>query len=80
MDDHILAAENVNEPTALRAVRVAYERGQVAGDRRRVDVAVFCHNRAVLKHSILLALIVGLIVMVHAYVLPGWVPSGHKFW
>jgi lactate permease len=36
--------------------------------------------RAVLKHSILLALIVGLIVMVYAYLLPGWVPSGHKFW
>ncbi len=36
--------------------------------------------RAVLKHSILLAVIVGLIVMVYAYLLPGWVPSGHKFW
>jgi lactate permease len=35
--------------------------------------------RAVLKHSILLALLVGLIVLVFAYVLPGWVPSGHHF-
>ena len=36
--------------------------------------------RAVLKHSILLALIVGLIVTAYAYWLTGWVPSGHRFW
>ena len=36
--------------------------------------------RAVLKHSIALALIIGLIVMFYAYRPPGWVPSGHKFW
>ncbi|MEK7404809.1 MAG: L-lactate permease [Acidobacteriota bacterium] len=36
--------------------------------------------RAVLKHSIALALIVGLIVMLYAYVFPGVVPSGHHFW
>ena len=35
--------------------------------------------RAVLKHSILLALIVGLIVMVYAYVAPDWVPHNHSF-
>jgi hypothetical protein len=36
--------------------------------------------RAVLKHSIALAHIIGLIVMFYAYVAPGWVPNGHKFW
>jgi len=36
--------------------------------------------RAVLKHSVLLALIVGVIVMLYAYVVPEWVPHGHKFW
>ncbi len=36
--------------------------------------------RAVLKHSVALALIIGLIVMFYAYVAPGWIPSGHKFW
>jgi lactate permease len=35
--------------------------------------------RAVLKHSILLALIVGLIVTAYAYWLTSWVPSGHRF-
>jgi len=35
--------------------------------------------RAVPKHSILLALIFGLIVMVYAYVLPDWVPHNHSF-
>jgi len=35
--------------------------------------------RAVLKHSILLALIVGLIVTAYAYWLTAWVPSGHRF-
>jgi lactate permease len=36
--------------------------------------------RAVLKHSILLALIVGGIVTLYAYVLTGWIPHGHRFW
>ncbi len=36
--------------------------------------------RAVLKHSIALALLIGLIVMFFAYVAPGWVPNGHKWW
>jgi lactate permease len=35
--------------------------------------------RAVLKHSILLALIVGVIVMLYAYVFTGAVPSNHQF-
>ncbi|MCP5112775.1 MAG: L-lactate permease, partial [bacterium] len=35
--------------------------------------------RAVLKHSILLALIVGVIVMLYAYVFPGAIPDGHQF-
>jgi lactate permease len=36
--------------------------------------------RAVMKHSVLLALIVGLIVMLYAYVLTAWIPNGHRFW
>jgi lactate permease len=36
--------------------------------------------RAVLKHSILLALIVGVIVMLYAYVFPSAVPHGPRFW
>ena len=36
--------------------------------------------RAVLKHSILLALIVGLLVMMYAYVFPGAIPNGHQYW
>ena len=36
--------------------------------------------RAVLVHSIALALIVGIIVMLYAYVVPAWVPQGHHFW
>jgi len=36
--------------------------------------------RAVLKHSILLALIVGGIVTLYAYVLTDWIPHGHHFW
>ncbi len=36
--------------------------------------------RAVLKHSIALAVIVGGIVTLFAYVFPEWIPSGHKFW
>jgi len=35
--------------------------------------------RAVLRHSILLALIVGLIVTAYAYWLTPWIPSGHRF-
>jgi lactate permease len=35
--------------------------------------------RAVLKHSIILAILVGCIVMLYAYVFPGAVPSGHQF-
>jgi lactate permease len=35
--------------------------------------------RAVLKHSIALAILVGCIVMLFAYVLTGWIASGHKF-
>jgi lactate permease len=36
--------------------------------------------RAVLKHSIGLLLLVGLVVLMYAYVFPQAVPSGHKFW
>ncbi|MGE5567964.1 MAG: L-lactate permease [Rhodospirillales bacterium] len=36
--------------------------------------------RAVIRHSILLALIIGLIVMAYAYLFPGVVPHGHRFW
>jgi len=36
--------------------------------------------RAVLGHSIALALIVGGIVMLFAYVVPGWIATGHRFW
>ena len=36
--------------------------------------------RAVVKHSIALALIIGLIVMFFAYVAPGWVPNGLQWW
>jgi L-lactate permease len=36
--------------------------------------------RSALKHSAALAVFIGLIVMFYAYVAPGWVPSGHKFW
>ena len=36
--------------------------------------------RAVMKHSIPLALLVGLIVMLYAYVFPAFIPSGHKYW
>ena len=35
--------------------------------------------RAVLVHSIALAVIVGLIVTAYAYVVPQWIPSGHSF-
>jgi lactate permease len=36
--------------------------------------------RAVLKHSLGLAMLVGLIVLLYAYVFPGAVPSGHHYW
>jgi lactate permease len=36
--------------------------------------------RAVMKHSIALAVLVGLIVLMYAYVFPGAVPSGHQYW
>lgn len=36
--------------------------------------------RAVLKHSLALLLLVGLIVVMYAYVFPGAIPSGHQFW
>jgi len=36
--------------------------------------------RALLKHSILLMGLVGLIVMMYAYVFPGAIPNGHHYW
>ncbi len=36
--------------------------------------------RAVLKHSLALGLLVGLIVMLYAYVFPGAIPNGHRYW
>jgi len=36
--------------------------------------------RALLKHSIGLLVLVGLIVVLYAYVFPGAIPSGHHFW
>jgi lactate permease len=36
--------------------------------------------RAVLKHSLGLAMLVGVIVMLYAYVFTGAVPSGHHYW
>src|ERR1043166_782723 len=36
--------------------------------------------RAVIKHSIGLVLLVGLIVVLYAYVFPGAIPSGHHYW
>jgi lactate permease len=36
--------------------------------------------RAVIKHSIPLALIVGLIVLLYAYVFTAWIPNGHQYW
>jgi lactate permease len=35
---------------------------------------------AVLKHSVLLAMFVGLLVLMYAYVFPGAIPSGHHYW
>jgi lactate permease len=36
--------------------------------------------RAVMKHSIGLLILVGLLVMMYAYVFPGAIPNGHRFW
>ncbi len=36
--------------------------------------------RAVLKHSLALGLLVGLIVLLYAYVFPGAIPNGHHYW
>ena len=36
--------------------------------------------RAVMKHSIVLAMLVGLLVLMYAYVFPGAVPNGHHYW
>jgi len=36
--------------------------------------------RALLKHSIGLLLVVGLIVLLYAYVFPAAIPSGHQYW
>jgi len=36
--------------------------------------------RAVAKHSLALAFLVGLLVLMYAYVFPGAIPSGHHFW
>jgi lactate permease len=36
--------------------------------------------RAVLKHSLALLVLVGLIVLAYAYVFPGAIPNGHHYW
>jgi lactate permease len=36
--------------------------------------------RAVMKHSLALAMLVGLLVLMYAYVFPGAVPNGHHYW
>jgi lactate permease len=36
--------------------------------------------RAVLKHSLSLMFLVGLLVLMYAYVFPAAIPNGHKFW
>jgi lactate permease len=62
--------------------------GKMIGAQSLVIAAVACGIpgkegelfRAVIKHGIPLALIIGMIVMLFAYVFPGAVPSGHKFW
>jgi lactate permease len=36
--------------------------------------------RAVLKHSVALLLVVGLIVLMYAYLFPAAIPSGHHYW
>jgi L-lactate permease len=36
--------------------------------------------RAVMKHSLGLLILVGLLLMMYAYVFPGAIPNGHKYW
>jgi len=36
--------------------------------------------RAVLKHSLGLLILVGLLVMMYAYIVPGAIPNGHQYW
>ena len=36
--------------------------------------------RAVMKHSIGLLILVGLLVLMYAYVFPQLIPSGHQYW
>ena len=36
--------------------------------------------RAILKHSLGLLALVGLIVVLYAYVFPAFIPSGHHYW
>jgi lactate permease len=36
--------------------------------------------KAVIKHSIGLLILVGLLVLMYAYVFPGAIPNGHKYW
>ncbi len=36
--------------------------------------------RAIAVHSLILAMVVGLIVLMYAYVFPGAIPSGHHYW
>jgi hypothetical protein len=36
--------------------------------------------RAVMKHSLALAGIVALLVLMYAYVFPGAIPNGHQYW
>jgi len=36
--------------------------------------------RAVLKHSVGLLILVGLIVLAYAYLFPAAIPSGHRYW
>jgi lactate permease len=36
--------------------------------------------RKILIHSLLLAILVGLLVSMFAYVFPGAIPSGHRYW
>jgi lactate permease len=36
--------------------------------------------RAVIKHSLALLVLVGLIVLMYAYVFPAAIPSGHQYW
>jgi lactate permease len=36
--------------------------------------------RALLKHSVGLLMLVGLLVLLYAYVFPAAIPSGHHYW